>query len=99
VPLTDAQEAAESTPTATNTNTKCADGWFLCSGGKNAGGCCPSGYACGMASCTLVAPTATQTVAKEAPEGNAAAAGMRMRPESLVFMALSMAFGWAVVFL
>ncbi|KAI0535104.1 hypothetical protein GGR58DRAFT_515653 [Xylaria digitata] len=65
VPLTDAQAA----PTATAT---CASGWFLC--GSDAGpvsGCCPSGYMCGTASCTLSAASATATIQKEFP-GNAA---------------------------
>ncbi|KAI1344827.1 hypothetical protein F5Y15DRAFT_363736 [Xylariaceae sp. FL0016] len=64
VPVTDATAAA-STSSAT-----CASGWFLC--GEDAGpvaGCCPSGYACGTASCTLSAATATATVQKELPSG------------------------------
>ena len=47
----------------------CASGWFLC--GAEAGpvaGCCPSGYGCGTASCSVVADGgATATVAKELP--------------------------------
>ncbi|OTB15019.1 hypothetical protein K445DRAFT_121120 [Daldinia sp. EC12] len=70
VPASDAQQAAtQPTPT-------CASGWFLC--GEDAGpvaGCCPSGYACGTASCTLATSTATATVQKELP--NAAAASSR----------------------
>ncbi|KAI1274537.1 hypothetical protein F5Y07DRAFT_210342 [Xylaria sp. FL0933] len=74
VPLSDAtaQAAAGTTTTAT-----CASGWFLC--GADAGpvaGCCPSGYACGTASCTLSAATATATVQKELP-GNAAGGGWK----------------------
>ncbi|KAI0842509.1 hypothetical protein F5Y06DRAFT_128954 [Hypoxylon sp. FL0890] len=64
VPLTDAQ-AASSVLTTTPT---CATGWFLC--GSDAGpvaGCCPSGYSCGTASCTLSTSTATATVQKELP--------------------------------
>lgn len=59
--------AATDVPTTTATST-CASGWFLC--GSAAGpvaGCCPSGYACGTASCTLSATTATATVQKELP--------------------------------
>ncbi|KAF3005535.1 hypothetical protein E8E14_005357 [Neopestalotiopsis sp. 37M] len=59
--------AASDVPTTTGTST-CASGWFLC--GTAAGpvaGCCPSGYACGTASCTLSASTATATVQKELP--------------------------------
>ncbi|KAK3403075.1 hypothetical protein B0T20DRAFT_16483 [Sordaria brevicollis] len=61
-------------PTTTATGT-CASGWFLC--GKEAGpqpGCCPSGYACGSVSCSVViTPTgsdgelATATEAKARP--------------------------------
>ncbi|KAI1177730.1 hypothetical protein F4777DRAFT_541107 [Nemania sp. FL0916] len=67
VPLTDAQAAASTTAT-------CAQGWFLCAVDAQAGpvpGCCPTGYMCGTASCTLSAATATATVQKELP-GNAA---------------------------
>lgn len=69
VPLSDA-EAAETGPTPT-----CAAGWFLC--GPDAGpvaGCCPTGYACGTASCSLAAATATDTVQKGRPGASAAAA-------------------------
>lgn len=51
-----------------STTGSCATGWFLC--GKDAGarpGCCPSGYGCGTASCSLVASGATASVAKEVP--------------------------------
>ncbi|KAH7026072.1 uncharacterized protein B0I36DRAFT_329821 [Microdochium trichocladiopsis] len=63
VPVTDAEDAANALPTST-----CAGGWFLC--GKDAGpiaGCCPSGYQCGTASCTLVSGTPVATVNKELP--------------------------------
>ncbi|KAI1270557.1 hypothetical protein F5Y18DRAFT_15934 [Xylariaceae sp. FL1019] len=64
VPVSDAD--------AVTTTASCANGWFKC--GADAGdvpGCCPSGYACGTASCTLSAATATATVQKELP-GNVA---------------------------
>ncbi|KAJ4412138.1 hypothetical protein N0V85_003721 [Neurospora sp. IMI 360204] len=59
-------------PTTTATG-RCASGWYMC--GKEAGplpGCCPSGYACGSVSCSVViTPTsgelATATEAKELP--------------------------------
>ncbi|KAI0903603.1 hypothetical protein F4823DRAFT_267904 [Ustulina deusta] len=89
VPLTDAQAA----PTTTAT---CASGWFLC--GANAGpvsGCCPSGYMCGTASCTLSATTATATVQKELP-GNAAGGWKGMREEGGMLLAC-MALGWLIV--
>ncbi|KAI0812090.1 hypothetical protein GGR55DRAFT_611976 [Xylaria sp. FL0064] len=79
VPLSDATAQAAAATAAT-----CASGWFLC--GADAGpvaGCCPSGYACGIASCTLSAATATATVQKELP-GNAAGGGWKgMRGEVL----------------
>lgn len=59
--------AASDVPTTTGTST-CASGWFLC--GSEAGpvaGCCPWGYACGTASCTLGDSTATATIQKEMP--------------------------------
>ncbi|KAI0528282.1 hypothetical protein F5B22DRAFT_29859 [Xylaria bambusicola] len=89
VPLTDAQVA----PTTTAT---CASGWFLC--GANAGpvsGCCPSGYMCGTASCTLSAATATATVQKEMP-GNAAGGWRVMRGEGVMSLAI-VAIGWLVL--
>ncbi|KAI0390273.1 hypothetical protein F5Y17DRAFT_73299 [Xylariaceae sp. FL0594] len=76
--------------TATTATTRCADGWFSCGGGGGGGGCCPSGYACGSESCTLAAPTATETVAKEAPSSSSSA--------RLVAVAVSAVMGcWAVV--
>ncbi|KAI1423659.1 hypothetical protein F5Y12DRAFT_516215 [Xylaria sp. FL1777] len=93
VPLTDAQQAATLTATATAT---CASGWFLC--GADAGpvsGCCPSGYMCGTASCTLSAATATATVQKALP-GNAAAGGWAGRRGEGVMLLGSVALGWFV---
>ncbi|CAK7240081.1 MAG: hypothetical protein STHCBS139747_001518 [Sporothrix thermara] len=54
---------------ATEASATCASGWFLC--GANAGpvaGCCPSGYSCGTASCSLKGASAA-TVQKELPTG------------------------------
>ncbi|KXX81802.1 hypothetical protein MMYC01_202960 [Madurella mycetomatis] len=51
----------------------CAEGWFLC--GTEAGpvaGCCPTGYRCGTASCSIAG---TATVAKELPSNS----GSRLR--------------------
>ncbi|KAK5628927.1 hypothetical protein RRF57_004643 [Xylaria bambusicola] len=89
VPLTDAQAA----PTTTAT---CASGWFLC--GANAGpvsGCCPNGYMCGTASCTISAATATVTVQKVLP-GNAAGGLRVMRKEGAISLAI-VALGWFVL--
>ncbi|GAW18560.1 hypothetical protein ANO14919_080380 [Xylariales sp. No.14919] len=86
VPLTDAQAA----PTTTAT---CASGWFLC--GTDAGpvsGCCPSGYVCGTASCTLSTATATATIQKEFP-GNGAGGWRGMREQGGVLLAC-MTLGW-----
>ncbi|KAI0881700.1 uncharacterized protein GGS22DRAFT_171638 [Annulohypoxylon maeteangense] len=72
VPLSDAQAVA-ATATATAT---CAAGWFMC--GEGAGptpGCCPDGYGCGTASCTLSASTATATVLKELPSSGGVGRG------------------------
>ncbi|KAK8088090.1 hypothetical protein PG997_003051 [Apiospora hydei] len=67
VPVTDVPEAPPTSAT-------CANGWFLCpSEAGPVAGCCPSGYECGPASCTLSAATATATVQKELP-----GAGSRM---------------------
>ncbi|KAK0720569.1 hypothetical protein B0H67DRAFT_600026 [Lasiosphaeris hirsuta] len=58
---------AAEVPAATTGN--CATGWFMC--GREAGplpGCCPSGYSCGTASCSVVEPAGgTATVAKAVP--------------------------------
>ena len=54
----------------------CADGWQLCP--DEAGpikGCCPTGYACGTASCTGAFPQGTATVAKVLPGRNGAGSG------------------------
>ncbi|KAK7965258.1 hypothetical protein PG996_000387 [Apiospora saccharicola] len=64
VPVTDVPEAPPTPPTTST----CAGGWFLCPGDAGpVAGCCPSGYECGTASCTLSAATATVTVQKELP--------------------------------
>ncbi|KAI5927434.1 hypothetical protein F4810DRAFT_366767 [Camillea tinctor] len=74
VPASDASAASAAGPQSAPT---CAGGWFMC--GADAGpvpGCCPDGYACGTASCTLSAAAETATVQKEMP-GSAAAAGRK----------------------
>ncbi|SPN97427.1 uncharacterized protein DNG_00941 [Cephalotrichum gorgonifer] len=67
-------------PQETGTAT-CAGGWFLCKEDDDAGdqaGCCPSGYACGRESCTIVTPTETAEVQKLRPgEDSGAASGVR----------------------
>ncbi|KAI1485051.1 hypothetical protein F5X96DRAFT_683130 [Biscogniauxia mediterranea] len=76
VPAGDASAASAAGPDAAPT---CAGGWFMC--GADAGpvpGCCPDGYVCGTASCTLSAAAETATVQKEMPGGAGAAAGMGM---------------------
>ncbi|KAK3945883.1 hypothetical protein QBC46DRAFT_370232 [Diplogelasinospora grovesii] len=57
---------ATNVPAATTGS--CANGWFLC--GSDAGpvaGCCPSGYSCGTASCSMVTAGATASIAKSLP--------------------------------
>ncbi len=77
VPATAAAAATQSTST-------CAAGWFLC--GSQAGpvaGCCPSGYSCGTASCTLVSASSTAEVQKELPSSGSSSSsssdGRRIR--------------------
>ena len=46
----------------------CAQGWFLCGDeGGAVPGCCPSGYACGTASCGIEVAGQTAGVAKGLP--------------------------------
>ncbi|GJC79396.1 hypothetical protein ColLi_02234 [Colletotrichum liriopes] len=76
VPVTDVPE-----PQATET---CASGWFLC--GEEGGpvpGCCPSGYECGIASCSSVSPSQTGEIQKHFPNTGSKSAA------SLVLMAAS----------
>ncbi|KAK4456354.1 hypothetical protein QBC42DRAFT_191257, partial [Cladorrhinum samala] len=57
----------------------CASGWFEC-GKEDQGGCCPSGYRCGVASCAveLEGGAAGETaVAKVLPGESSAARGCR----------------------
>lgn len=85
VPATDVPDAE---PTST-----CAGGWFLCpSEAGPIAGCCPSGYACGTASCTLSAATATATVQKEFP-GSAANDKAGRGRRAFVFSVGTLAFG------
>ncbi|KAI0387066.1 hypothetical protein F5Y04DRAFT_76090 [Hypomontagnella monticulosa] len=86
VPVSDAEAAASSDATKT-----CASGWFLC--GSDAGpvaGCCPSGYDCGTASCTLAASSATATVQKELPSSAPGAKGSVVMGTVVVVMAASL---------
>ncbi|KAK4669225.1 uncharacterized protein QC763_201080 [Podospora pseudopauciseta] len=43
---------------------ECANGWFMCNERDESEGCCPDGYGCGTASCTLVRAGETAGVAK-----------------------------------
>ncbi|KAI1462826.1 hypothetical protein F4805DRAFT_11201 [Annulohypoxylon moriforme] len=90
VPLSDAQAVAATATTAT-----CAGGWFMC--GEEEGGptpgCCPSGYKCGTASCTLSASTATATVMKELPSSSGA--GGKVGWVNAAFVAGVLALGFA----
>ncbi|KAI1389570.1 uncharacterized protein F4822DRAFT_205223 [Hypoxylon trugodes] len=82
VPVSDADAAGSATGTAT-----CAAGWFLCGGDAGpVAGCCPNGYACGTASCTLSAATATATVQKELPNGGPRARGGMLAHGAVVML-------------
>ncbi|KAI1439149.1 hypothetical protein GGR50DRAFT_690508 [Xylaria sp. CBS 124048] len=95
VPLTDAQAASgTAAPSAT-----CASGWFQC--GADAGpvaGCCPSGFVCGTASCTLSAATATATVQKELPLSGGVGHGTTMMVMMEKTVMVWMVLGWVVFF-
>lgn len=74
----------------------CAGGWFMC--GKEAGpvaGCCPSGYSCGTASCTVGKAGATGTIAKELPgSGNG---GGRVSGDGAVVLGVVLGvWGWMI---
>ncbi|KAK0666289.1 hypothetical protein QBC41DRAFT_230869 [Cercophora samala] len=49
---------------------ECANGWFMCDERDEGEGCCPDGYGCGTASCTLVRAGETAGVAKALPGTN-----------------------------
>ncbi|CAP72677.1 uncharacterized protein PODANS_2_1080 [Podospora anserina S mat+] len=51
---------------------ECANGWFMCNERDESEGCCPDGYGCGTASCTLVRAGETAGVAKALPGTGAA---------------------------
>ncbi|XXH03766.1 hypothetical protein Hte_010172 [Hypoxylon texense] len=83
VPATDAEAAGN----ALASSATCAGGWFLCGGDAGSvPGCCPSGYACGTASCTLSTSTATATVQKQLPS-SAPGSGSARGPSAVVFLA------------
>ncbi|KAK0635563.1 hypothetical protein B0T17DRAFT_650536 [Bombardia bombarda] len=87
--------ASEVPATATAT---CASGWFMC--GSEAGpvaGCCPSGYSCGTASCSVVTVGGTATIAKELPGQTGGAAGGRGPIEGLLWWAFWW-LGWGSFF-
>ncbi|KAK4178331.1 hypothetical protein QBC36DRAFT_182898 [Triangularia setosa] len=52
---------------------ECANGWFMCNERDEGEGCCPDGYGCGAASCTLVRAGETAGVAKALPGTNGGA--------------------------
>lgn len=70
----------------------CAGGWFLC--GEDGGpipGCCPSGYSCGTASCSIAVATATDTVQKKFPNQAASRRGSFLGLVGFVFGVMVMA--------
>ncbi|RYP75238.1 hypothetical protein DL769_003849 [Monosporascus sp. CRB-8-3] len=76
---------------------QCAGGWFLCpeDEGGPVPGCCPEGYGCGTASCTLAQPSATDTVQKQMPGSAGARWGV---PAAWVALAAAGAGVWVVLF-
>jgi hypothetical protein len=60
----------------------CAGGWFMCEGegGEEGEGCCPTGYACGTASCLATfgagGAAATASVAKGLPTNGGGRVGV-----------------------
>ncbi|KAI0595369.1 hypothetical protein F4775DRAFT_373243 [Biscogniauxia sp. FL1348] len=92
VPAADASRASAAGPDAAPT---CAAGWFMCTDA----GCCPDGYVCGTASCTLSAAAETATVQKEMPGGGGAAGvkGMGMGMGRMIgggLVAWGLVWGW-----
>jgi progranulin len=58
----------------------CAGGWYLC--GTEAGpqaGCCPNGYSCGTASCTIISADSTAQVQKVRPSSAAGSISTSLR--------------------
>ncbi|KAK8126775.1 uncharacterized protein PG998_002534 [Apiospora kogelbergensis] len=81
-------------PEAPPTTSTCANGWFLCpSEAGPVAGCCPGGYECGTASCTLSAATATVTVQKEQPGAGNRVSGGGAAVWSLLWSACGIAAG------
>lgn len=67
-------------PAVSTDSATCAGGWFGCDDSMG-GGCCPTGFACGSASCTAStgeSVTATGTVAKETGGGSGRVVDGRM---------------------
>ena len=63
--------------TTANPTGNCASGWSTCPASVG-GNCCPIGYACGTASCSLVEATSTAVSPKEAAGGGQIKAGRMM---------------------
>lgn len=84
-------------PDVTGSAGTCADGWFLCGDeGGPVQGCCPSGYACGTASCTASFPEGTATVAKVLPGRNDATSLLRCGGVASV-VAAALVVGWTLM--
>ncbi|EPE04992.1 gpi anchored protein [Ophiostoma piceae UAMH 11346] len=81
------ESAAAAAATASST---CATGWFMC--GASAGpvaGCCPSGYGCGTASCTMTSASSTAEVQKELPTKSSS--GQRLAVSMGLVLSLALA--------
>ena len=69
----------------------CANGWYSCDSDVG-GGCCPSGFACGTASCTVLgSATATATASPVAKQNGAIPSRAR---GSILALALGVSIFW-----
>ena len=66
---------------------RCPYGWFSCLA-TDGGGCCPSGFACGVSCTSSVSASGTNVVAKEAPTGAGSRSGLGMCRVMIMAMAL-----------
>lgn len=80
-------------PAVSTDSATCAGGWFGCDESMG-GGCCPTGFACGSASCTASggSVTATGTVAKET--GGSSGRFVDGRMLLIVAVMLALALSW-----
>jgi len=70
----------------------CASGWQTCAP-ELGGNCCPGGYECGTASCTLLSASQTAVAGKNSP--SSAGSVVEIRGISMVITATAMV--WALL--